>query len=215
MRVLVRAAFLAALVVAIAVPASADHGDIHPTARSERTYFHCAGPAKVQNVYAAQGIIPTWDTSEPAGSVQQGEGCGYYENILSGSVHPSLLAAWEGTFTGNLDALTVELHRLLPASGATTTLVVGTVTIDGIDVFAGDITLQPEPSETGASTVSKFSLRRLNYMTEDGDGTIERTVRVTIDSYNEQQSAWVWDTTEVPSGITFNPGSLAGSVIVN
>jgi hypothetical protein len=215
MRVLVRAAFLAALVVAIAVPASADHGDIHPTARTERTYFRCAGPVKVQNAYIAQGVIPTWDTNEPAGSVQQGEGCGYYENLLSGG-NPALhTAVWEGTFTGNIDTMTVELHRLLPAAGATTTMVVGTVTIDGIEVFTGDITLQPEASETGASTVSKFSLRRLKYMTEDGDGTIERTVRVTIDSYNEQQSAWVWDTTEVPSGITFNPESLAGSVVVN
>ena len=211
MRVLLRAAFVAALVLAVAVPAGADHGGIHPTARTEQTYFHCAGPVKVQNVYAVQGNLPSWDTTAPAQSAQQGAGCGYYENIFSGN--PAVTAAWEGTFTGNLNALTVELHRLLPTQGATTTDVIAIVTVDGTEVFNGDVTLQPVESDTGASTVSKFSLRNLKYMTEDGDGTTERSIEISIDSYNEQQSAWVWDTTEVPSGITFNPTSFAGSVI--
>ena len=216
MHTLVKAGLLVALALSLAVPAAADHGDIHPTLRTEQTYFHCAGPVKVQNFYTAQGVIPGWDTNPPAGSVQAGEGCGYYENIITEDADPSpVKATWEGTFAGNLDSLTVELHRLLPAAGASTNLVVGTVTIDGVERFSGDIDLQPVASETGASTMAKFSLRRLKYLTEDGDGTTERTIRVTIDSYNEQQSAWVWDTTEVPSGVVFNPASLAGSTVVN
>lgn len=215
MRVLARTAFLAVLVFAIAVPAAADHGDIHPTARTEQTYFHCVGPVKVQNVPAAQGTLPSWDTNAPTQSVQDGAGCGYYENILSGGDPAVFTSEWEGTFTGNLNAVTVELHRLLPMSGATSNKIVGIVTVDGLEVFNGDIDLQPVESETGASNMSKFSLRNLKFMTEDGDGTTERTVRITVDSYNDQQSAWVWDTTEVPSGITFNPTSFAGSVIAN
>ena len=217
MRLFLRAGLFAALALALAVPATAEHGgDLHPTLRTEQTYFKCAGPVKVQNVYTAQGTVPTWDAEAPAGSVTDGEGCGYYENLLTddGATSP-FKAHWEGTFTGNLETMTVELHRLLPASGASTTNVIGIVTVDGIEVFNGDIALQPVASETGASTMSKFSLRRLKFATEDGDGTTERTIRVTIDSYNEQQSAWVWDTTEVPSGITFNPESFAGSVVVN
>lgn len=212
MRVLLKAASLAVLVVALAVPATADHGDIHPTARLEQTYFHCAGDVKVQNVSAAQGTLPSWDTNAPTQSVQDGAGCGYYENIFSGGTGV-FTSVWEGTFTGNLNAMTVELHRLLPMSGVSTTLVIGIVEIDGVEVFNGDIRLQPVESASGASNVSKFSLRNLKFMTEDGEGTTERSVRISIDSYNEQQSAWVWDTREVPSGITFNPTSFAGSVI--
>jgi hypothetical protein len=39
-------------------------------------------------------------------------------------------------------------------------------------------------------------------------------VTVVLDSaVAEQASGWVWDTTEVPSGITFNPPTLAAAKI--
>jgi hypothetical protein len=215
MRVLLRAAVLAVLAVSLAIPAQADHGGIHPTLRTEKTYFHCAGPVKVQNVYVAQGTIPSWNATAPTQSVQQGAGCGYYENLAAGGTG-AFTAVWEGTFTGNLDTLTVELHRLGTTHGATLPNRLATVvTIDGVSVFTGDANITPTESASGASSMAKFSLRRLNLKTEDGDGTQERTIRVSLDSYNETQSAWVWDTTDVPAGITFNPASLAGSTIVN
>jgi hypothetical protein len=55
---------------------------------------------------------------------------------------------------------------------------------------------------------------------EDGDGVNEHFLRllVGIDGFpGEDQptgsTMWVWDTTEVPSGLTFNPTAPAGDTV--
>jgi hypothetical protein len=52
------------------------------------------------------------------------------------------------------------------------------------------------------------------FASEDGDGTTEHSIVVSIDSATATQNAfWAWDTTEVPSGISFNPATLAPAKI--
>ena len=56
---------------------------------------------------------------------------------------------------------------------------------------------------------------------EDGKGTIERTITIMLglDAFPGEEpqttggTVWVWDATEVPSGITFNPTDLAASTV--
>jgi len=56
---------------------------------------------------------------------------------------------------------------------------------------------------------------------EDGDGTMEHTIKIILglDAFpgEEPQTAggtfWAWDTTEVPSGITFNPATHAPDTV--
>ncbi len=179
-------------------------GEIEPTLRTEANWFHCAGDTKVQNLNANEGNLPSWDTDEPAGSFTSGEGCGYYENLLSGN--DLVDATWSGSFAGNLDSFTVEVHRLIPQAGVTfPNRFVLTIAVDGSVLYDDDINLSFVESSTGASESALFSVTGLDYLEEDGDGTIERSVTITLASYNETQSIWVFDATEIPAGITFNP----------
>lgn len=208
------AALSGILVLALAGSAGATHGGIHPTFRTEKTYFHCVGSTKLQNISNLEGQIPSWNTTAPAGSVQAGHGCGYYDNVLNNATAPSD-AVWEGKFAGNLKSLTVELHRLLPAQGATfPNRLRVLLDVDGENILNHDnVVIVPTASSTNASQSAKITITNLPYTTEEGDGAQERTIRLTARSFNETQSVWVFDTTEVPAGITFNPTSNSGTVV--
>lgn len=203
------------LVLPLGGIATAEHGDIHPTFRAEQNFFHCAGDTKVQNVSYSQGQIPSWNTTAPPGSVQAGHGCGYYEPLITNALPVPFDAVWQGKFSGNLRDLTIELHRMLPAQGATVPnrLVVVILIDDEERLNNNNVVITPTASSTGASQSARITLKGLNYETEDGDGTQERTIRIQIASFNETQSIWVFDTTEVPAGITFNPAAPSGTVV--
>jgi len=203
------------LVLPLGGVATATHGGIHPTFRAEQNFFHCVGDTKVQNLSFAQGQVPSWNTTPPPGSVQAGNGCGYWDPLINNNA-PSpvpFYALWRGKSTGNLKNFSVELHRLLPASGATLpNQFVLFVEVDGEERFNGNIVLTPTVSSSNASHKMQFTLQNLGYATEDGDGTQERTITLRLTSFNETQSIWVFDTTEVPAGITFNPPTTQGEV---
>ena len=199
------------VLLALAAPAAADHVEFHPTLRTEQDFFHCIDPVKVQNLYAAQGQYPGWDTTAPDQSVTDGAGCGFYDNLGAGpfgTPGPPFDAIWQGTFAGNLDKITVELHRLLPDGRGGTLLntnIPVVLTVDGTILYDGDVPMTFTASATGASERMRFSFTGLGLLTEDGDGTRQRTIRLEVSGYNETQAAWVFDTTEVPAGMTFNP----------
>lgn len=185
--------------------------------RTERVFFHCTGTNKVQNVEAAE---PSWNTTAPAASVQSGAGCGHYSNLLTLGGTPLDEAAWAGTFTGNLKDLTVELYNIHASTdrAAPTMRLSILVEVDGHPAYshpvATPITAPRTATSTGAADKVVFSLRGIGLATEEGVGTAVHQVRITIGEYNETQSAWVWDTTEVPAGVTFNPtGALQGRVL--
>ena len=209
--------FLVVLTMILAsagAPAAADHGQ-HPTLRTERVWFHCAGDVKVQNAAYAQRVVPSWNTTPPAQSVQQGAGCGYYENAAGGYLGPNettLDSVWEGSFTGNLDSLTVELHNIhaSAARAGETFKFRANLLIDGVDVLDPDapqIEVVPAPSSTRLSEAMRFTVTGIGLQPEDGDGAQARRIRLVIRSLTEAQSAWVWDTTEVPAGLEFNPSA--------
>ena len=204
-----------ALVLAVAAPAVADTAETPPTLRTERTWFHCAGTAKVQNAEYAQRNVPSWTTAAPTQSVQQGAGCGYYENAGGGYLGPNettLDSIWEGNFTGNLDSITVELHNIHASAARTggTFKLRANLLVDGVDVLDPDapqIEVVPVPSSTKLSEMLRFTVTGIGMRTEEGDGQRVRRIRLIVRSLSEEQSAWVWDTTEVPAGLTFNPAA--------
>jgi hypothetical protein len=241
----------AVTVVAAGGPAAATHGGSHPTFRTERVYFHCAGVNKVQNVAIVTDGTPSWDTTAPTQSVQQGAGCGALDpGAARGTAQESIYdAAFRGKFTGNLRDLTVELHNLALSRLRPGQMFILRVrlSIDETPVFTETVgnfvNVVPEASSTGASEKFLFSIRGLGcareitdadgnvvdvktagLATDDGNGDDEHELLLTIDSgivgaptqNQTQNSIWVWDTTEVPSGITFNPETLAaGSVRID
>jgi hypothetical protein len=238
-------------VLAIGGPAAATHGGIHPTFRTERVYFHCAGAVKVQNVGLVTDGTPSWDTTAPTQSVQEGAGCGVLDpGAARGTAQETIYdAAFRGKFTGNLRDFTVELHNLALSRLRPGQMFILRVrlSIDGTPVFTETVgnfvNVVPEVSSTGASEKFLFSVRGLGCAREitdadgnvvdvktaglavdDGNGAAEHEILLTVDSgiigqptqNQTQNSIWVWDTTEVPSGITFNPETLAaGSVGIN
>ncbi|MGH2710025.1 MAG: hypothetical protein ACRDH9_02325 [Actinomycetota bacterium] len=217
-------ALLAALVAGLmsVSSASALHGptgvDFTPNDRLERVYFHCEGAAKLHNV-VTDGAIP-WNTTAPAQSVQQGAGCGSLDNGLWGNNQVSIQDShFQGSFAGNIDKITVEAHNIYVGPGRQTASFTVNVrlAIDGEPILGAtgkNVTVTPVRSSTGASESIKFTITNLNLMNEAND--IEHDVLMTLNGgvfvanaqvfpVHDSQSLWVYDTTEVPSGLTFNP----------
>ncbi len=220
------------VIAGVAGPVGATHGGFHPTFREERVYFHCGGGTKVKNIDYAQGGLAPWDVTPPAQSVQQGAGCGVIDSSAIRNTDPGggpADPAFGGTYTGNLQNLTVELWMLghSPGSVGTDTVdVTPWLVIDG-ETYVSDTTiLTGAPlvaSSTGASRKLEFTIPKLGTVREvlDSQGNVvdvvttglakesasgqhEIQINVRIRGTGTPNAVWVWDTTEVPSGITFN-----------
>ena len=243
MTTLRRSLIALAAVAALATPALAGHGGVHPTFRPESVYFHCTGPTKVQNVNHQLGSgAPTWNTTAPTQSYTQGAGCGTVDSFLFLEDSENIYdASFKGTFTGNLRNLTVRLHNLLLGRVRTTdaTPLAIRLLIDGQHYissapglpYGSMVEVSPVPSSTGATELLEFSItglgsatevkdsqgnvidvRTTGLATEDGDGTTEHEIVLMITPvYTPYNNAFVWDASEIASGITFNPSTLAAA----
>ena len=125
-------------------------------------------------------------------------------------------AQFTGTFVGNLESLTIEAHNLLLSQVDTNNVrrVRLWLTIDGVEVLnwtSSFVDITPEISETGASEKFVFTVPDLGcsrdvldaegnvidvvtdgFLSENGDGTAERSITLTLDSYyTDRASAWV------------------------
>jgi hypothetical protein len=207
------------LVAFLLVGSAAGAEAVPPSFRSERVYFHCNGTTKAANVNSAQGVTATWNTTAPAASVTTGAGCGAADPTgLAGTGMESMYdAAFKGTFTGNVKSITVEAHMLLAGASQAAGNVGfhARLAIDGTEVIPAAnrlVRLVPTRSASGASHMVRFSVTGLQQFTEpeEGDGATERSYTLTLHSYYVDQNpviGWVYDTTEVPAGITFNPAA--------
>ncbi len=196
----------------------------------ERVYAHCGDTQKVSNV---EGGTPfAADTTPPAASFTAGGGCGTADVVLSPVENEAgEFLEFTATHTGELDALTLELHMIdagivrvsetaptgeLPDPGdpvpglafdeiyAETTVFVTTADGD-VRGFSGEARFPSERSDTGISTRLRMTITDIGLV---GDLAGEQTVTVrvkTADYYNGDSGGWVLDATEVPTGITFNP----------
>ncbi len=182
-----------------------------PAFRIERTFFECAGDHKLQNIPAATGDLPTWSTTEPSASVLDGAGCGHFENTAPSPLN----AVFEGTFTGNLRAMSFELYAIdIDSARVTNVIPFGfTVSVDGEEAFVSDhYDIDVEYVNEMVTSKMVFSLTGLPFGAEIGTGKAERTIRLELDTHNDMQTLWVWSTSEVPAGITFNPSTLEATV---
>jgi hypothetical protein len=209
-----RKVLLAIVAVFLVIAPTAAGAVIIPEAtfRTERVYFQCVGDVKVQNVARLDTPTNPWSTAAPTLSVQDGAGCGHFEYGLGGAQFDLV---FEGTFAGNIDALTVHLHALATTdSAAFPAETIAKLSVDGMErlVTDGAQPLVVTEENSGVTIGTEFSITGLNQGTEEGDGTRSRTFRLTISSPVRSTATWVWDTTEVPAGITFNPTSLASTV---
>lgn len=229
-------------VLALAAPAAATHGGSHPTFRSERVYFHCGGDPnlKVQNATlpapwdtSAPGGSVT--DGEGCGAIDPA----FLVNVSGNSRND---ASFTGTFTGNVRDLTVELwvlgHTTLSATNDQVTAEV-TLDVDGVRLMDRAVKAVPlVESESGASRLAELTITDLGcaeeildaegqvvdvvtdgLATEDGEGTTEHEITLgvgtggNVGGVRVEIAGWVWDTTEVPSGITFNDDTPATTTL--
>ena len=221
----------AVLALGLAAPAGATHGLPHtPTYKAESDYFHCGGSTKVGNASLVESGAASWNTIKPTASVQSGAGCGFADAGPSSGTNQENVydAVFKGYFTGNLKTLTVNAHVLYTSIGrpSTADMVVGVrMTLDDVPITGGSgtatgmksVTVKPVVSSSGASALLQFSVdvSKLKIVDdEDGDGTTERSIGLTLSVPADVLTPFVYDTSETPSGIDFNPATLAAAKIV-
>ena len=211
----------AGLLAAFVVPSPATAEDpFFPHLFNTPTFLVCEGTTQLAqaNVAIDGTEAITWDESAPTRSVLQPAGCASAEPGATGDRAPEPLVdlPMAGTFTGNLDAMTVSLYSAdtTPRIGPSQQLLVDVV-IDGVTRVTDEPVLV---SRVGTATTMghyEFSIRGVGLLSEL-DSTTSHTVEVVVSTRyidTGTLNGWVWDTTEFPTGITFNPFRLAPASI--
>lgn len=195
----------------------ADSGDEYDIC-TVQTYFHASDPNKVSNLADQDGsplALPSWDTNPPAGSVTGGNGAGYAASSPAGNAGQGR-AVFVGTFEGELDVLDFDLHLLYHGLFQPDDIDVNIVIDDAVYAIASQFEVKDGPAPTAstpATFMQEFAVTGIRAALErrglPTDGT--HTIRVEVAPYFTDSGNWayVYDTTEVPSGILFNPEVLA------
>jgi hypothetical protein len=199
--------------------ADAETGELVLT--PQQTYIHQA-QTKAGNLAALGATdFPSWNTTAPTQSVQQGAGGGYAGNfalVFTGQDDAVAGLTLEGTFAGCVDTMLVELYAFLPTNRTGTSgklnespLVVYTsLEIDGETLLLNSqVETKTVPNTKGSATYrSRYAFTNIHEALLDFglDPAAEHTIRVnaTPRFANTNNAVFVYDTTEVPSGILFN-----------
>jgi hypothetical protein len=196
-------------VAAVACSAAVASADENPVPRTEKTYFHCGTQPKVGNI----DTPASWNTTAPTQSVTAGAGCGQADNSqrnTTGNVVNVAGLRVAGTFTGVLRDLTVRVDNIYAgaARSGTPETVLVSLTVDGVKLLDGKaVTVPGVQSSTKLSDSLTFSVTDLGLTSRADD--VAHQVSLNVKSQSEPLDVFVYDTTEVPAGIEFNPTTLA------
>lgn len=183
-----------------------------------RTYFHQAETkaGNLGGIAPDQHSLPSWDTEAPTSSVTEGGGGGTLSvnTVTIATEGNEARAAFEGTFTGAVDVLDVDLHLIdvRDLSGDTWTF---TLDLNGWPIASVDQAELVPVAQEGAEVAYRLDFAFTNLLAAledegvDIDG--EHTFRITAEPWfiPIEYPVFVYDTTEVPGGILFNPEALA------
>lgn len=197
-------ASMAALAALAVVVPNASRAAEAPSA----VYLHC-GADKVGSQTAA---VYGWNATKPTASVTTGAGCAQVDSDKLDGDGIRL----EGTHTGLLDTMTIRMWVIDAGpvrAGAYAEWYVDTaVTIDdGLISGGAEVHVVPVASSTGASRLLAITVTGIgltNPETDAGSHTIAIDLE-TASYLDGDQIAWVLDTSEVDSGVVFNPATLA------
>lgn len=202
----------AVVALAICVPASAQ--TFVPVLESEQVFFRCSGRTRLSQAELARSI--GWTTEPPAASLAQGGGCGSHDSQLccpgtTSNNNYIYDAVFAGDVEGNLDTLTVKAWMF--DAGAARTAASHQIdvylAVDG-RVRVDNVPIQVPLAPTDAARPVEFTVTGLNLLSE-ADATAVHTVDLVMKTplYSGTDLTWLFDATEVPSGITFNPAEAA------
>lgn len=183
-------------------------------------WFHGAGlPA--DNVDNSQGTFAVWDIEPPAASVTAGAGNGVLANSAlhqtSSPFDERAAFVASGSFDGAIDDVAVELYLFTPGTNVddpNNPVVRGDFSVDAellVDGFAvasiADRVVTLEPAGDAVQRIT-FAFRDVADMIELIGGLDEEhevEVRVHGTTIVSDAAIFVYDTTEVPAGMVFNP----------
>ena len=234
LRALVAAAIIASLAI---VPAGAETtACVDPLTGlpvfTETPQWVKAPAKKLGNLGAAGtgDAYPTWNGEAPTQSVTAGAGGGSIQsragNPQGQSYDPAGAGHFEGTFTGCINNMTWDLYMLSPLPATDTVVTIAELRIDGTPVFVNPGDPAPEfnvvkEGDTGALYRMKFSFTDIytlmstypgDFAALDGEHTLSLTLYTQY--VNEAQGAYVYDTTEAPTSVTFNKADVAGYTVL-
>jgi plastocyanin len=204
-------AIIVVLVLA-AVPASGleltEEEPFEPDLQMQRGYFKCDGALSSRNLAGALSGAPEWRFDPPTGSLFGGDGgCSLLDVGDQGDAapEPSTDAVFTGTFTGNLEALSLEYHALDLGSSDSWNISIG-VTIDGMEVvpWPTDLTVRRRAANGGISNIIDVSVLGVDLLTEDDQGEHELTVAMSARG-RDRLVLWSWDINETQAGLVLNP----------
>ncbi|MFT6941862.1 MAG: hypothetical protein ACJA2F_000040 [Nitriliruptoraceae bacterium] len=199
-------------------------------ADTQGVFFH-ESSAKLGNAADPAG----WDENEPASSVQSGGGAMTLSSAVAlgdtAEEYPTQEAVFVGVFDGCIDMIAVDLFSFdatnRSGTGGTATPANHnfglSILVDGYEVFSGG-PLEATTTlgnEGFGPNLNRFALdlgsaietySRYYPLAIDGEHDIE--LRIGSWYANTGHSAYLWDSTEVPSGITFNADDLEGYSVV-
>ncbi|MBW3620406.1 MAG: hypothetical protein KY461_09185 [Actinobacteria bacterium] len=180
------------------------------------------GETKVGNLtqHGDQPPAP-WDTEPPTASVATGAGAGALsgfgslESLVADSPQSATFA---GAFEGCLDTVLVELYAFQPTNRTGTSGELNEaphnfgaeLVIDGKTfTLAGPKEAATVPNPGGSATYRlRFAIHGVRAAMERHglalDGPHELQLTMTAWFINTNNTVYVWDTTEVPTGLTFN-----------
>jgi len=189
----------------------------------QATWLHQA-ETKAGNVAALGATsFPSWNTTKPTASVQSGAGGGYLATMVGPTADQAEYReetglTVKGTFSGCLDTMLFDLYAFRPTnrtgkSGdlAESPLTANvTLTVDGqriVDFMQIEAHQVANPGGQ-ATYLNRIAVTNLHAALVDFqlDPAAEHTITATFDPQfaNTDHSVFVYDTSEVPAGITFN-----------
>ncbi|MGH2711948.1 MAG: hypothetical protein ACRDH9_12180 [Actinomycetota bacterium] len=192
------------------------------------TWIHQAttkfGNAPAYGIPNAGTEYPSWNTTPPADSVQDGAGGGYlslaaYSQNTS-YTDPKGAVTFRGSFTGNLDNIAAKLFLFSPVRSADATQAVSMrLNIDNTTIYQTGDAADRTPLTPGGDAVLQTNFAFVDlYKAMDEAGlalgdTVVHTVELVIGNWFtvNDNALYVYDTTEVPAGLVFNLDAGLGS----
>lgn len=195
-----------------------------------QVWFH-QGATKAGNLGATGATqYPSWNTTKPTASVTSGAGGGYAtqgvprQTASDPATDPYVLPTFKGEFTGDIDNLVAEVFIIAPATAAANTpgAYSGSteLTIDGKKILlptSVDLSLEPVPGNNAAMKATFAITDIAPAMADAGLASGPDAVHDVVFGFGafglvSATGVVVYDTTEVPSGLTFNVQTLGETV---
>lgn len=234
------AATAAFAAIIVASPAVAANGDCYIARAATETQpevracqldtWVAQGSQKPGNLAGVNesSTLPTWDTTKPTAQVQSGAGGGYATVRIVDIASPRNRAAaptFEGTYTGVLDNIAIDMYLTTPVYQATGTSfpLIASLVVDGVEVYsvpAEEVDVPIDPTEAAEGQIGhiRFAfeglVRALEAVRVENGETTEHQVRFTLMNryWGDGHTVFFYDEANVPSSVTFNATSLKGMV---